>query len=223
EDRLPSTALRVLERRLLARATRRARAAPVEVGKLEASCAEVDLVGEDVEPKVRNGVGDVEAEAIRHDGDLRTRVAQAGHQVTQPWVEWHLGGDPPQRGLVAGQQSPLLLEAFAATDGAAEVEVLDLPPGEVAEPIEQVDAHVRLGDGAVEVEEDGGVGEVHHRRTIARMTTDMLTRSSQTPRQTGWRPRRRPTAPAATGAGRALQLTWLGYLAFAIWLSAYGP
>ena len=55
------------------------------------------------------------------------------------------------------------------------------------------------------------------------MTTDMLTRSSETPRQTGWRPRRRPSPTAATGAGRALQLTWLGYLAFAIWLSAYGP
>jgi len=51
------------------------------------------------------------------------------------------------------------------------------------------------------------------------MTTDMLTRSSETRPQ----PRRQPPATTTTGAGRALQVTWLGYLAFAIWMSAYGP
>jgi hypothetical protein len=106
-------------------------------------------------------VGGHEAETVGDDADLGPLVLQGFDQKFEMGVDGDFGPHGAQAVLVVGgQEGPLAESAFPAPDLALVVEVFDLVPGVTHQPVEEMDAGVGHGDGAVEVEEDRGGREI---------------------------------------------------------------
>ena len=93
-------------------------------------------------------------------------------QAWEVGIERHLGRDRTQRGLVPLDHGPLVEDALPAADLAPLVLVVQFEPLGRAGPGQQVHADVGGADGAVEVEEHGGVREIQveplHRGEVSR-------------------------------------------------------